>query len=429
VSEAPTTPAWQPVSALRPQYDILFHPLGSLTGKSITSCKYYAILAEKVPMSGAGTEDGLNFGIGERLYSTCLTLFSALSRETLALRDPYDSDEFNEELRRFYLWGEGFQGSKLDVLLGAFPDVGDSILRHLINVGTLLYDNIDFSKHLSFRLQTAVSAVKSSIEIAERVVRPQQDLEARQPTEDDGASDTSSSSRSSAFELLDDLHFYVGQLMNLIPSIDRSLNHVAKEKEQQHVDAPVESFHVSSSSSKKTITTSSKPTSSKSELTSGPSAASSVESRPDDRRDIPTANKVGATSLDPDPAAMTKQFQHMLSSKRLEFLRAERSTRHMPPAPQPPPYTLMNNLPILPLLPTSPSDLKFRNLLITLSEYPLKYENPGLLDEALCLVPLKRIYSEAEEEHLTLRAIAASYSDETESEWGYQDCVIVSLLR
>ena len=380
-------------------------------------------------MSDAGTEDGFKFGIGERLYSSCLILFSALSREMLALRDPNDSDKFNEELGRFYLWGEGFRGSKLDVLLGAFPDVGDPTLRHLISVGKLLCDKTDFSKDLSLRLQNAVGAVKSTIEIAERVVPPQQDKEAHQPTKDDGASDTSSSSRSSAFELLDDLHFYVGLLMSLIPSIDRCLNQVAKEKEQQHVDAPVNSIHVSSSSSKTTITTSSKSPASKNEFPSDPSAASSVEPRPGDRRDVPTAATFGATSLASDAAAMTKQFQHMLSSRRLEVLHAERSTRHMPPVPQPPPYSVMNNLPIVPLMPSSASDLEFRNFLLTLSQFLIKYENPGLLDEALRLVPVKRIYSEAEEEHLTLKAIALNYSDETESEWGYQDCFIVSLLR
>ncbi|KAF2691896.1 hypothetical protein K458DRAFT_285070 [Lentithecium fluviatile CBS 122367] len=157
------------------------------------------------------------------------------------------------------------------------------------------------------------------------------------------------------------------------------------------------------------------------------------------------APRAPAAAVDPDQLAseMTERFRQVLSTKRMNDLTSRSATsRSSSPAPrdfgtpQPPPvpnalpsYSSLRNIPLVPQAPQDARSLRFRNMLQSLSNMPLRWENPGLLDEALRVVPLEQIYNEAEEESQILQAEAESLGSGKKAAWGYQDCVVRALMR
>lgn len=99
------------------------------------------------------------------------------------------------------------------------------------------------------------------------------------------------------------------------------------------------------------------------------------------------------------------------------------------PFSPPPSYSSLRNIPTVPTPPTDGKSLRFRSMLMSLANTPCRWENPGLLDEALSAIPLQRIYDEAQEESDLYAAEAASLGDNKLPAWGYQDCVIKALLK
>jgi peptide-N4-(N-acetyl-beta-glucosaminyl)asparagine amidase len=155
------------------------------------------------------------------------------------------------------------------------------------------------------------------------------------------------------------------------------------------------------------------------------------------------AARASSAQMDHDRMAteLTERFRTVLSTKRLNDITSRSQSRSASPAPRdygtpqppslnaPPTYSSIRNIPLMPEAPRDARSMRFRNMLHSLSAMPTRWENPGLLDEALRVVPLEQIYNEAEEESQILQAEAESLGAGKKAAWGYQDCVVRALLR
>lgn len=177
-----------------------------------------------------------------------------------------------------------------------------------------------------------------------------------------------------------------------------------------------------------------------------PSHSSGTDASERNVEKIPPRKPATHTSqeIDTDSLAqeMTERFRQVLSRKRMKEIASRRleertsldsrpssSHRSSSGMPPPPSYSSLRNIPLFPQAPQDSTSIRFRNTLHQLSNVPLRWENPGLLDEALQFVPLEEIYDEAEENFQIFQAEAESFGQGNKPAWGYQDCVIRALLR
>ncbi|KAF2126635.1 hypothetical protein P153DRAFT_297779 [Dothidotthia symphoricarpi CBS 119687] len=153
------------------------------------------------------------------------------------------------------------------------------------------------------------------------------------------------------------------------------------------------------------------------------------------------------TALDDTIAnSLSLEFRKLLSTNRLNHLRSLRQARsgtvishdnvaqtaaQVPESDGngPPPYFGLRNIPLIPMQPRFGSSLRFEKLLESMSNIPLRWENSGLLDDALRVIPLESIYRAAEDESQILQAEAESLDSNKKAAWGYQDCVVRALCR
>ncbi|OMP88524.1 Protein png1 [Diplodia seriata] len=121
--------------------------------------------------------------------------------------------------------------------------------------------------------------------------------------------------------------------------------------------------------------------------------------------------------------ALAGRFREILSEARKAKLSQARRSRSTVP------QLHIHNIPVDPQIPLDGRPLRFKKMLRHLSDRPLQWNQPDLLDHALTCVPLETLHREAEKEFQALRMDAATYLPVRPPILGFQDCVIRALLR
>lgn len=168
-----------------------------------------------------------------------------------------------------------------------------------------------------------------------------------------------------------------------------------------------------------------------------PKSDSPVQTRPSADHAQPMASKPDS-ARDDWVGDISEKFGRLMVQKRMNPSRQHDTIRDIPDAGLrsksnlPKDATANQNMSLLniesPQPPLRPKNSRFRDVLFTLCNVPMKWENNELLDLALKEIDLKSIYSDAEEENDHFMFLAQSQGV-TKPEWGYQDCVIRALSR
>jgi len=100
---------------------------------------------------------------------------------------------------------------------------------------------------------------------------------------------------------------------------------------------------------------------------------------------------------------------------------------------EPPKYSADDPVTLLkiprPPAPIERAAVEFRTFLFRLSRTPMAWENPGLLDEAIKVIPLEKLYSDADEEWQMLSDVDGTHGTRHSSQWSHQDAMVRGLLR
>lgn len=291
----------------------------------------------------------------------------------------------------------------------------------------------------------------ASIEITYSIISTNLDGEDGSEVEVDSQSETSDTSDD--YENSENVGFYIRLLMNLVPSMEQAYSQILVELgrnerntlvntsskgavEDSQLPAIIHSEASTDSSREYLNTSSSRATVEKTRNIHDENWAKNIrelfEQIWDEKQDLRKSR------LNPLRASSGSRIIPQLSgSQETASLSTSLPSNSKQSRESSPPQRFNESEHIIQRLPPNLSPDKMRAwkpgsfgaLLTALSSVPLEWENPGLLDEALQVVPLDRIYAEAEDESQVFQAKAKSLGGASKAECGYQDCVIRALTR